>query len=187
MTILKNILSVTKEALNLIDFAPYADMAKNLDTPQHWFFLEAGAEHYRLLAYISSLFQSQTLLDIGTYLGDSALALSYNGLNRVISFDVAKQSKNIFVKNIDFRIGNVMDYHGIIMRSPFILLDTFHNGDFEAEFVDNLNKIKYKGLVMFDDLYFNEAMTKFWEDLPNEKYDLTSIGHHSGTGLAVWK
>jgi hypothetical protein len=67
------------------------------------------------------------------------------------------------------------------------MLDTYHNGDFEQEFVDHLIKIKYKGLVMFDDIYLNYEMRKFWEGLKNEKFDLTEIGHFSGTGLVIFK
>jgi hypothetical protein len=29
-------------------------------------------------------------------------------------------------------------------------------------------------------------MTNFWDGLKNEKYDLTEIGHHTGTGIAIF-
>jgi hypothetical protein len=29
-------------------------------------------------------------------------------------------------------------------------------------------------------------MDNFWDGLKNEKYDLTEIGHHSGTGIAIF-
>ena len=52
------------------------------------YFLEApGKEHYRLLSYISTLYNGVTILDIGTYKGCSALALSFNPSNKVVSFD----------------------------------------------------------------------------------------------------
>jgi hypothetical protein len=29
-------------------------------------------------------------------------------------------------------------------------------------------------------------MTNFWDGLKNETYDLTEIGHHTGTGIAIF-
>ena len=65
--------------------------------------------------------------------------------------------------------------------------DTFHNGDFETEFVNYLTEIKYKGLVLFDDIHLNKEMQDFWDGLKLEKYDITEIGHFSGTGLVNFK
>ena len=38
---------------------------------------------------------------------------------------------------------------------------------------------------MWDDIYLNEGMINFWNHVQTEfkTYDLTSIGHFSGTGL----
>ena len=66
------------------------------------------------------------------------------------------------------------------------MLDTYHDGEFEQEFADYLTEINYKGLVMFDDIHLNSEMSNFWDGLENEKYDLTDIGHHTGTGIAVY-
>jgi hypothetical protein len=39
---------------------------------------------------------------------------------------------------------------------------------------------------MFDDIHLNNEMSNFWNALKNEKYDLTHIGHHTGTGIAIY-
>jgi hypothetical protein len=39
---------------------------------------------------------------------------------------------------------------------------------------------------MFDDIHLNSEMSNFWDGLENEKYDLTDIGHHTGTGIAIY-
>ena len=39
---------------------------------------------------------------------------------------------------------------------------------------------------MFDDIHLSRKMDNFWDGLKNEKYDLTEIGHHSGTGIAIF-
>lgn len=186
---LSKILSITREELNAIDFGFYAEMADEIRIPQHWFFLEAGVEHYRLLAFISSVYDNQFLLDIGSYQGDSAIALSHNKKNRVLSYDVVQQPeiRRIHTQGIEFRVGDILEFPEVILSAPFIMLDTYHEGEYEDKFIKLLNEINYQGLVLFDDIYLNDAMRKMWADLPNEKYDLSHIGHHSGTGLAVWK
>jgi len=47
------------------------------------FFSEPGKEHYKLLSYLSTLFNNSNILDIGTHLGHSSLALSYNKTNTI--------------------------------------------------------------------------------------------------------
>lgn len=188
---LNKILSVSKEKLNEIDFSNYRDSFLKHGYPNNWFFMEAGQEHYRLMAYIGSIYKGKTLLDIGSYQGNSAIALAHNDQNNVISFDLDGQPviSKIKSKNITFQIANILElaYKETILSCPFIMLDTYHNGDFEQEFFDYLKAIKYKGLVMFDDIYLNYEMRKFWEGITNQKHDLTHIGHFSGTGLVVFK
>jgi len=62
---------------------------------KQYFYLKSGIEHYRLLANISTYFNNKTLLDIGTFKGGSALALSYNKSNNVISssLEIAMKGK----------------------------------------------------------------------------------------------
>lgn len=176
MTQLNKILSVTPSELNALDMSFHKG--------QPWFNLPAGKEHYRLLAYISSLYENETLLDIGSYLGDSAHALAY-GDNDVYSYDVEERG-NESHDRIRFRYGNFLEQKERVLKAPFILIDTYHNGDFEQEVVEGLDAIGYKGLVMWDDINLNGSMKEFWSSLDKEKYDLTHIGHHSGTGLVVW-
>lgn len=179
------ILKVTAEELNQINLSKYLKSTDDLGFPKSWFYMDAGLEHYRLLAFISKLYNGVNLLDIGSYQGSSAIALSFNKKNKVISYDIEHQPEiaEIKIPNIEFIKGDVLKHE---ITAPFILLDTYHDGTFEQEFVDHLLKIKYKGLVMFDDIHLSRKMDNFWDGLKNEKYDLTEIGHHSGTGIAIF-
>lgn len=179
------ILKVTADELNEINLSKYLKTTDDQGFPKSWFYMDAGLEHYRLLAYISKLYNGVTLLDIGSYQGSSAIALSFNKKNKVISYDIDQQPEivEITIPNIKFIKGNVLKDE---ITAPFILLDTYHDGTFEQDFVDHLVKINYKGLVMFDDIHLNKEMSNFWNGLKNEKYDLTEIGHHSGTGIAIF-
>ena len=168
---------LTREELNLIDLSEL--------TGQSWLYMGAGDEHYRLLAYISTLFKNKVLLDIGTYKGDSSTALSYNKSNKVISYDLVNSLENAN-KRVEYNIANILDYPEVVKSASFILIDTYHNGDFEQEFINFINDIDYKGLVMFDDIHLNQPMEKVWKSINKDKYDLTNIGHSTGTGLAIW-
>lgn len=189
---LNNILQVSNEYLDNIDFKLYVNHALNV-AKEGYFLQSSGREHYRLLAYISSLYDKETLLDIGTYRGFSALGLAHNKKNRVMSFDILKQpeaqaleSNKVLSSNIEFKIDNVLNYKDTVMRCPFILLDTAHDGIFEKEFLEFLDVNNWHGLLLMDDINEYPALTKIWANLDKKKYDLTHKGHWSGTGLVVF-
>jgi len=176
--------------LNGLDMSASAQVIKE---PEFWnYYLDiAGREHYRLLAYISSQFSNTNLLDIGTYKGCSALALSLNQSNVVHTIDISNH-RTLGAINSNVRIyqDDILKpaYKELILSSPFILLDTFHDGSFEFQFLNYLRELKYQGYLMLDDIFLNYAMRHFWTDaVREEKYDISSLGHHSGTGLVVFK
>jgi hypothetical protein len=154
-----------------------------------------GKEHYKLLSYFSTLFNGATIIDIGTHRGSSALALSYNTTNTVYSFDIMDKVLNEKIRtreNIVFSMDNLFEAAGqekwkeTLLAAPFIFLDVDpHNGSMEIDFYNYLKSIDYRGFVICDDIwYFKEMRENFWYKLPAvERYDLTHIGHWSGTGI----
>lgn len=150
--------------------------------------ITAQKEHYRLLAYLSYKFNNQTLYDIGSYRGLSAIALAANQENNVISYDIKDYLRVEKMNNVEYKIGNCYDDPGLL-SSPLIMLDVDpHEGTFETSFVEYLQTNDYKGLVVLDDIHLNPPMQQFWDWISGiEKYDVTEYGHHSGTGLLVFK
>lgn len=144
-------------------------------------------EHYGLLSTISKEYDNVRIYDIGTYKGLSALALSSNPKNLIISYDIDYYVEVKRPENVEFRLGNF--YHDVeMLKSPLIVFDIDpHNGIDERNFVDNLIKVKYKGTVIFDHIHLDQGMQKFWDSITQEKYDLTNIGHWSGTGMVIFK
>ena len=77
----------------------------------------------------------------------------------------------------------------------FVMLDTFHKPDtvpFEREFFQRLLDIGFKGVLGLDDIHFNSEMKKWWQEVQDGAgaaeggyvtYDITSVGHSTGTGL----
>jgi SAM-dependent methyltransferase len=176
--------SLTKENISNIDLARFSRYVANLEH-RNYFFDVAFKEHYRLIAHLSTLFDQSVIFDIGTNLGYSALALSYNGTNTVISYDLVecKQLNHADdLGNIEYRIGDVL-LDTRLSESTLIMLDTDHDGVFENKFYTHLKEINYKGLWFLDDIHLNPAMRAFWSSIEEPKEDITDLGHWSGSGL----
>lgn len=159
-------------------------------------FQASSGEPYKFYAYISTLINNKTILDVGTRMGLSALALSYNDSNKVISYDLLEQGAsrikkdNLEFKIMDFRSDDTLNYNNI----DIIVIDVDpHDGIQEVAMLSFLRNKNWKGVLILDDILNNwvspvpganpEAMYNFWNELQDEKYDLTDVAHYSGTGL----
>ena len=182
-----------------IDQLDFTNVYKNIVVNEHEinFYSNPGKEHYKLLSYFSTLFDNTNIIDIGTHLGHSALALSYNKTNTVYSFDIVdKVRPNIKnIENIKFLNDNLFDknifykWKDTILSCPFIFLDVDpHNGIMELEFINFIREINYNGFIICDDIwYFKEMRDNFWYKIEEQyRYDLTDIGHWSGTGIITF-
>ena len=175
------------ECTDLFPYVSWHPYCKYLDLP-------AGTEHYRLLAFLSlQLERNERILDIGTFLGMSAIALSYNRLVQVHTFDIEDSitTQGLSPKhrsNIVFHMENILDTLHLYIDAPLIFLDTNHDGIFEKQFIEKLESLHYKGIVMCDDIHLNEAMKDFWTWVSSSHttQDLTSVGHWSGTGAILF-
>jgi hypothetical protein len=174
------------ETLNSIDMS---DIVRRI--PENNLFREyvnnpAGKEHYRFLYWLSYYFNNISIIDVGTYSGCSACALSQNQTNVVTSFDL-KDFVNLTPRpeNVTFKIGNVEEYEELVKKSPLIFYDTVHDGKTEANFLSFLESINYKGIVIFDDIVLFDPLKEWWKTIPYKKQDITHLGHWAGTGI-VW-
>lgn len=187
---------ITKDEINNLGaeiwYSKYVD--KNICFDM---FSNVGKEHYKLLSYFSSLFNNSNIFDIGTHTGCSALALAHNPSNTIYSFDIIdnvfpsiKTIENIrFYKDNLFNINNFKKWSEIILSCPFIFLDVDpHNGNMEYFFLNLLKEINYQGFIICDDIwYFKDMRDNFWYKIEDEfKYDLTDLGHWSGTGIITF-
>jgi hypothetical protein len=183
--ILKKIVEVDNHTLDSLDtsfvnsYNFYHDIS--------YFHGKAGKEHYRLLMYISSLFNKEILFDLGTNKCMSAAALSYKFSNYVRSYDIVQINiSNPIIPYTEFILGDIREDKKLI-NSNFIFMDVDHDGKFENLFYDHLHFISWKGFLVLDDIHLNNPMKNFWNRISEDKYDLTEKGHWSGTGLVYFK
>jgi hypothetical protein len=178
------IIKINKEDLMSLDMSYASKLAfKGKEN----FSKDPGVEAYRLYAYLGKQINNKVILDIGTRFGNSALALSKNGRNKVISYNIIEEGASVIEKkNItwilkDFRDDNTIEWNKVAL----ILLDVDpHDGSKEREMLDYLSEIDWSGKIVFDDINLNNGMKKFWNSLPDEKkQDLSEVGHVSGTGI----
>jgi hypothetical protein len=159
----------------------------NQDDLRQFSYLKNMNEHYRFLVYVSYLYNNEQLLDLGTAQGHSCLSLSQNQNNKVITYDIEPKNHVDFIKypNIEVKTLDInKEDAAIINASKFISLDIDpHDGEQELVFYKKLIDINYKGIVICDDININQGMKDFWNSVTHEKYDITEVGHWSGTGL----
>ena len=179
--------TITNDVLDSIDMYVLSKLINSIEY-QNYYIAPSGVEHYRLLSYISLNINNVNLLDIGTYKGSSALAFSINPNNKVYSFNLVDNYDLSNDNGIVFKFGYInRDEHiDLILSCPFILLDTMHDGFFERTFYEFLENINYKGCLILDDIKLNQEMIKFWKEINNEKYDVSHLGHATGTGIVFF-
>jgi len=211
-------INLSNEHLDNIDLSEFdkylnAKYRRTYKENGYGFHDKSGVEQYRFLYYMSTLLDNETILDVGTFEGGSALALSKNKTNNVISIDVKYQvNRDIDLDNILFLEGDILNYEeeivkidrnfragtldknygkDLINQSKLILYDTVHNGIVEKQFHDYLVESNWSGVCIWDDTKFRwtgtrrQGMIDFWNSIENEKEDVTKYAHWTGTGM-VW-
>ena len=182
-TVTDKTIKLDKDAIKSLDIS---DLAKQSLNSNDW--LTAGQSEYRLYAWLSTQFNNTTILDVGTRPGGSALALSYNDKNKVISYDLVEQGAssgiskdNVEFKIQDFREDDTLDYDNI----SIIMIDVDpHDGTAEEEMFEYLEDKGWKGLVLLDDIGPQwPEIEDFWNRITFPKINVTEVGHMSGTGL----
>jgi hypothetical protein len=183
-------INLSKEKIQNIDLSKFNEIS-TIDHNE--FFENPGKQHYKCLAYLSQQFNDCDIFDIGTHMGSSAIALSYNKNNTVHSFDlIDKISDKIDIPNINFYTDDLMNsivrqkWEEKLLNSPIIFLDIDpYNGELEYQFYLYLLSKNYKGILIVDDIHHFEGMRKkFWSKVDmSHKLDITNVGHWSGTGI----
>lgn len=189
---------INTDKLNTFNFQSLRDVVLWKDSVHSYdadaLFYGAGNQHYQLLAAISSsLPEGSRVLEIGTRIGMSALAIMHG--NRQISLTTCDLEDNIpegksvkaFSDDIKFL---VKDGFELLESDPpwdviFIDVDP-HDGVQERRMINRLIELNFQGILLLDDIHLNSDMNALWDWIPVKKIDLTNIGHNSGTGAVLF-
>lgn len=161
---------------NLIKFISW-------DVHQKCINAKAGDHHYKLLSYLSTLISNGVIFEFGTHYGTSSLALSVNKSNKVITYDIPNQFREYGIypqpENVELRVGNIFELkqENEMLNADLIFVDVDHLGVFEWKVYTYLGDNKYKGIMVVDDIVFNQEMKDFWNKITHTKYDITKVGH----------
>lgn len=200
----REVINTTLEAVRKTLDVDITDVCKRLPpvswNPQMW-----PGEHYRLLAGFVAHLQPKTVIEIGTDTGLSALCLLkyLPSDGHLATFDLIpwKDISNTCLNQNDFADGRFTQeladlsnpamfekYAPLIAKADFIFADGPKDGKFEYAFFDHLNSVKFEKApyILFDDIR-DRNMLGFWRKLKKPKLDISSFGHWTGTGLALWE
>jgi predicted O-methyltransferase YrrM len=176
--------------MNITTLQPDYNLQQYMETRADVEFFYKEGEHYRFLTTVAKQFTNSVIYDLGTYTGTSAVALSSEQSNLVISYDIeylTKPSRVKRPKNVEFRIGDVFNDINNLLKSPLIFMDIDpHDGVFEQKLYKILTENNYKGIMLLDDIHLNKNMQQFWDSITHTKIDYTHLGHYSGTGMVIF-
>jgi len=181
-----------------------SEFSARLQPGQTDYFSIFPGEHYRLLAGIMKKLQPKSVVELGTFLGYSALCMKkYMPADGVLhTFDVIKWSdfEQTILREEDFdgrlvqHTADLTDktateqYRTLLENADIIFLDALKDGIQEYKFLENFSTLQFKKscLFLFDDIRLWN-MLDIWYRIDRPKIDLTSFGHWSGTGMVAWQ
>jgi len=158
-------------------------------------------EPCRFLAALTEITRPTTIVDIGTSNGGSSRAfLDYSPFwSKVFTFDIMPWNsypeswlnEKDFAGKLTQHVDDLGDenkftkHAELLASADLIYCDGPKDGVFEYKFIDMLSKLEMKSktrYLVLDDIRFLN-MAALWRDIDSPKFDATSIGHWSGTGL----
>lgn len=155
-------------------------------------------EHYRLINSLCKTLKLDNVVEVGSFTGMSALIWLINDVS-LTSIDVVPwdnfedtvlneemtQQSHFSQKILDISMpSSFSKMVPEFKAADLIFLDGPKDGVFEQKVVPEIIALM-KGTsawLLLDDIYLR-AMKPCWDEIKNEKYDLSLIGHTSGTGL----
>ena len=180
------------------------ELSRRVDADSNDFTRIWPGEHYRLLAALVKLLQPQSVIEIGTLRGLSALALKkfLPNAGKIDTFDVVPWDSlsDTSLRPEDFeddrlrqQIGDLSDtavfelHRSLFQQTELLFVDGPKDGIFERKLLQQLETVDFHKplLLVMDDIRFWN-MLAIWQDIARPKLDLTSFGHWSGTGLVEW-
>jgi predicted O-methyltransferase YrrM len=154
--------------------------------------------YHQFLFHLCMFGKVKYVLELGTYLGDSAKSmkkgiLDPEGMIITIDQNNERNNPNFIDSKIKMITGQLTSLDtiktikdmGIVFDLLFI--DAFHEyADVKEDYTNYKDFVKQGGFIILDDISLNEGMTEFWDELPEEKYDLSmDLDRSTGFGCFI--
>jgi len=198
------LIELTLQAAKLAASVDLRELSSRLSAPPYYPEIWPG-EHYKFLCALAQLLNPRCVIEIGTGRGLSALAM-LQGLGAeslLYTFDTVEweNMKDGVLRESDFADGRLKFstddlsdpllmsvYHSLLSQAELIFIDGPKNRVTETQILKNLETIPFikPPLVVFDDIRLPN-MVALWRSIRYPKFDATSLGHWSGTGLVRLK
>lgn len=190
----KQKITIDKNFIRSSAYEEYKYLTQYMVAGQDGNYHEPGVGDYPFYAYYSTLLDNTTILEIGTSLGGSAVMLSHNTTNKVVSYDVVDNFTTYncppIDRNIEFRVSNFMEDDIDFDQIHLMTIDASHTGSDEIAMFNYLEENWKGGLLFLDDIHNNSDgdMQGFWNGIDRERHeviDISDIGHGErlGSGL----
>mmetsp|Transcript_20788 Transcript_20788/g.57474 ORF Transcript_20788/g.57474 Transcript_20788/m.57474 type:complete len:360 (-) Transcript_20788:113-1192(-) len=128
--------------------------------------------------------------------GSTERRLAFRGRTQPAWIDAVREAPGVVgpiqFKNVRLLEISTEDFTAL-MSTWLISLDTYHKprtAPFERAFLERLRSLSFQGLLLLDDIHLNDEMKEWWTELQEHAtewgyraFDITHIGHYSGTGL----
>ena len=181
-------IEITQEILDNFDMSKYEDifLKSYFDCPGYdehgvgdyfpFWDMNRYNKYYKILAYLSTFYDNEILVDIGTRRGHSAASLAYNENNVVYTYNDREDEvpeNDVFEKMTNIKPFILSNYHGagdlgnilgedehknILLKSSLIFMDVDpHDGRKETALFDFLVDNDYRGITLWDDIAFQLA------------------------------
>jgi predicted O-methyltransferase YrrM len=199
----KRLTELSMQAISEAHSVDIASVANRFTGDTKRFIMTWPGEHYKLLAALVKIINPKLVVEIGTLSGASCLAMKHflSPEGKIVTYDIIpwidfKETglrKEDFDGRLEQRIvdiskkSNFKKEFATIKEADMIFIDAAKDGIMEGNICNyfdifGLNK---NPIVIFDDILFLN-MVKTWESIKYPKFDITSFGHWSGTGLVDW-
>lgn len=160
--------------------------------------------HYRILNGLVRSLNPKRVVEIGTWTGVSSLAILDGASSdefKLTTFDIVPWDAiehtalveedfgcHFEQKLTDLSNRDLFQQHkDIFQEAELIFIDGPKDGAFEYQLVEYFKELKFQHnpIIFFDDINQIE-MLNLWHDIKKPKFDITSLGQFTGTGLIDW-
>jgi len=160
--------------------------------------------HYRILNGIVRSLNPKRVVEIGTWTGVSSLAILDGALSeefKLTTFDIVPWNtinhtaliQDDFGVHFEQKLADLsnrevfQEHKDVFQEAELIFIDGPKDGIFEYKLVEYFKELNFDNnpIIFFDDINQIE-MLNLWHDIEKPKFDITSLGQFTGTGLIDW-